>query len=40
MLGISEDRIVYLDPPPPDPNRPPEEQRNCRIIPVAPGGEG
>ena len=38
--GISTERIVYLDPPPPDPNRPPEEQRNCQIIPVAPGGEG
>ena len=36
--GIDADRIVYLDPPPPDPNQPPEEQRNCQIIPVAPGG--
>jgi outer membrane protein OmpA-like peptidoglycan-associated protein len=39
-VGISEDRIVFLDPPPPDPNRPAEEQRNCQIIPVAPGGAG
>ena len=37
--GIPPDRIVYLDPPPPDPNKPATSQRNCRIIPIAPGGE-
>jgi len=35
--GISSDRIVFLEPPPPDPNEPVEQQRNCKIIPVPPG---
>lgn len=34
--GIPADRIVFLDPPRPDPNRTPQQQRTCRIIPVAP----
>lgn len=34
--GVPEDRIVFLDPPRPDPNRTGRQQRNCRIIPVAP----
>ncbi|MEL6343527.1 MAG: OmpA family protein [Myxococcota bacterium] len=38
--GIPADRIVFLDPPPPDPNRRAEQQRNCRIIPIAPEAEG
>lgn len=36
--GVPADRIVFLDPPRPDPNRTPEQQRTCRIIPVAPEG--
>ena len=34
--GVPADRIVFLDPPRPDPNRTPQQQRNCRLIPVAP----
>ena len=37
--GVPRDRIVYLQPPPPDPNRSLEEQRTCRIFPVAPMSE-
>lgn len=36
--GITQDQIIFLDPPKPDPNSTPQEQRMCRLIPVAPRG--